>query len=188
MRLLLFVVVGSAAACATQSVQDHRIRPVASYIVEPGAVTRYAPNNSLVSATFTLKLSNAGSTSSLKTGGACLVYQKGTQDICPTGDPAQCPELPDTSRYCIGEPNIAQGHVRRTCWYKPLRSGEETSCNKQPILDMTLNVMNQTPLVSTFPATPVSWRVVTCHNVVPGGCASGKPGESTLRYGPVAQF
>ena len=72
--------------------------------------------------------------------------------------------------------------------YKPVQSGEDVACNKQPVIDLTLDVRHQTPLVAMFPARPVTWRVITCQNVVPGGCASGKTGEQIVRYGPVARF
>ena len=179
--LLLFLV-ATAACKAPVPDKSAAAAPGMRYIIHPGDVTPFGPDAAFVSGAFALNVSSDPNSGAMKTGGACLAYQSPTQARCPTGDPTQCPERPGTFRYCIRDANLA------SCWYKPVRSGEDVACNKQPVIDLTLDVRHQTPLVAMFPARPATWRVITCQNVVPGGCASGKTGEQIVRYGPVARF
>ena len=119
-----------------------------------------------------------------KSGGGCLVFQP-TDDPKPCQDASTCPLLGvGVWSYCIPGANGS------SCWVKKA----ESDCQKFPggmeenkIYDLPASSSPEgTDALPLGPSRPVAWRVVTCQNVKPGGCANatGKEGEDRVtRYG-----
>jgi hypothetical protein len=158
--------------------------PATLYVVEPGDVS--LENSQLISGSVTLKSSPSGSTS--KTGGGCLIYVSVPQAKSCTSD-SECRAGGGTG-YCASFDRSPGQQGRKACWTQPAAS----SCHKSPVaalpLDKKVPFDNGTNPYPSGVQKPIRWRVVSCQNLVAGGC--GKPNSTdqdrVYRYGEIKQF
>ena len=150
------------------------------YIVDPGPanLTSIVTNQPILYGTYTLRLDANGANS--QRGGACLLYQdSGRVNGC--------------DGYCVGLKSGWSGYCgpEKTCWYRP--GPRSTYCNMSRDVDLIIGATNQAPksgYVSALPEQPVGkagWRVLTCQNIAPGGCAETEDGPHRVyRWGTPA--
>jgi hypothetical protein len=144
------------------------------YVVKPGDVVP-GPTAQLITGSVTLTSSPSGN--SAMTGGGCLIYtsvpnHKPCDSECATG-----------GGYCANFGPGQQGPM--VCWHQPA----QVSCHKSPTeplpVGKTLPFDNPTTPYPGGVQRPIRWRVVTCQNLVPGGCAKpdGTDQDRVRRYG-----
>lgn len=186
--LLASIAIVGLAPQRTPGPGEQRQHPVHGWRIEPGKIEPIfgGPNGALsgISGSFKLVKDPNGSTS--KRGGACLVFQ-------PTDEPKACQSDSDCPKfdfadgygYCISGPGRGTGS---SCWAKK----DESYCLKSPTQDLEEGKIYTFPTsgtgVAAFPLGPsrkLAWRVVTCQNLVPFGCAGGEPGSARIEYGHV---
>jgi|SRR5215471_15969614 len=170
------------------------------YIVAPGDVVKSReidPNHPQmrITGSVTLEESPSGSDSSTaKRGGGCLIYLPPqattcTEDsICKRRINVGTVLESDQLGYCASTSN--HGHpppVPKACWYKP----EPASCFQSPTADLVVNQPHKfNPISINPPDVPgsISWRVVSCQNLVAGGCANRTLNGFVYRYGTIRKF
>ena len=172
--------------------------------VEPGAVVTGAqmlsPPKALrrpASGSFKLVADPAGAPG--RTGGACLIALQG--DACTTdadcsvnaARPSKPGNLGDArlhQGYCVPEVTIAPSGLPAlgTCWVRP--GPQSAYCRTSPLEPLAPNEVVRLPVVEgAYPkgARSTSWRVITCQNLKPGGCANAEAVDGVdrqYRYGP----
>lgn len=179
------------------------------YIVDPGAVEdavptvgldipHQLPNPKFITGSVTLRESEFGSeTVSANTGGGCLIYRIPKFREC-IGD-SWCPPLgagslssPNTVEgYCAYESDVPElimmGKVKKVCWYKP----NPDSCFRSRTDPLPLNEpkkFNQTPIHPPGTNGRIYWRVVSCQNLMVGGCANLTPNGFVYKFGNIRKF
>ena len=161
---------------------------MAQYVVEPGHVVQ-EPNSQLISGSIVFKKTPFGKPG--MTGGGCLIYT-------PVADPTPCTSNQQCTAaragdYCAPYNNGTAQPDAMVCWRQP----EQPSCHKSPMTpleDGKTYPFDQ--LTNPYPvgvSRPIKWRVVSCQNLVPGGCAGTSPVVGTapgaaLRYGDIKIF
>jgi hypothetical protein len=142
-----------------------------------------------------------------QTGGGCLIYLPKNSPTC-TEDGPRCsrpasatsnsnsPVLGETvvrreNGYCAPKSDRTPDtgsriSTERFCWYQP----KPESCHKSPSVPLPENIEvrfdSPTPVLPEDADRPVLWRVVSCQNLVPGGCGpNGTPAQKKLRYGKI---
>lgn len=162
--------------------------PATKYIVDPGPVVfENDPNHpagapTMVTGSVMLKRSPDGVDSSKATynlGGGCLVYL--AQPVQACSDQSPC-----SNGYCA---NTTGG--TKACWVQP----EPQSCNRHPDPrdplkeNEHLKFLNPTPKYPNgVSERPVFWRVVSCQNLVLGGCANPDPNGKVYRFGQIKRI
>lgn len=178
----------------TWQVQPGEVVTAAQMLSPPRALRRP------VSGAFKLVADPAGAAA--RTGAACLVALQG--DACTTdadcGAPAARPAKSKSGSsgdarlhqgYCVPEATIAADGTPAlgTCWVRP--GPQSAYCRSSPLEPLSPNEVVRLPVVEgAYPkgARSTTWRVATCQNLKPGGCANPSAVDGVdkqTRYGPV---
>lgn len=199
------------ATCMMFSLTTSMTGPYATkYIVEPGHVVKV--NNPelrfFITGSVTLKESPLGSDSdTANRGGGCLIYLTPGAKACTANTdctirlriegafsrvvPGYCAS---TSHFVppARPPHAEPPPMPMACWYKP----KPESCVRRP--DPTHNSPLQenvqlrfdhaTPIHPPDVPGPISWRVVSCQNIVDKGCRNDDPNGKVYRFGAIRRF
>jgi hypothetical protein len=159
--LLLFPVIAFAAVNVRSGAT-----PARHFTVVPIRIEPKPGDPGQIRGQFELKASPQAQ-SALLTGGACMVRQFYHAKTCTQHSDCDAAAPGGTLHgYCANAP----GAAAKSCWYKP--PGLDTvMCKKSPVAPLPKKVPLYTPWVAVGERRPVSWRIVTCQNVVAGGCA-----------------
>jgi len=171
--ILLLPTLSTAQQAAQQTAPPNALR----FIVDPGDVVP-GPSAQLITGSITLKASPSGS--SPRTGGGCLIYTS-VPNHTPCTNDSQC-QNPGIGGYCA---NFDEGQAAKVCWHQPQPA--QQSCHRSPT--EPLPVGRAVPFdhpTSPYPSgvqRPIRWRVVSCQNLVAGGCQNGTTDqERVYRY------
>ena len=163
-------------------------------LFQPGELsqtTNEPPAQSRITGTFALRADAEGSEGK-NVGGACLLFQhinpthacQTSRDCAPTSinNSGGSPNVPaDWYGYC---PPAASS----TCWFRPGPRDAYCNLGLTLALDQTMSLPTAEVHPTRFNGRPVRWRVVTCQNLVAGGCGNPNAVEGTdkrLLYGPI---
>ena len=167
--------------------------------VEPGKVNQCASSKFLICGSFTLQSDPDGL--GIKRGGGCLIFQNEIKVSCKSNSACVTRAHPAGYAYCARDkegPDIttdANKSEPKFCWYKTYKtSGDpcikyQTNLEKDVVHTAADDPRRVAPWVPKHSLPdPVRWRMVTCQNMVPGGCSQmgAVVGvDKFIRYGPI---
>lgn len=188
------------------------------FIVVPGAVelspqtVGLEPSHQIIdpiriTGSVTLKEAQDGSDAdTAQTGGGCLIYHLPGHKKCASDDECTLHPAkgnPDGSGgqsgekvfgYCAHTVNITDlnfgKNLKKRCWYKP----NPESCERRRDPSNPLPLNGRLEFTAATPIHPpgekgrISWRVVSCQNLKPRGCADLIPTGFQYRYGLITEF
>ena len=178
--MLLLTTVSMAQQTAPQTAPPTAPPNALGFIVEPGEVAP-GPNAQLITGSITLKSSRLGSRSkTATTGGGCLIYTSVPNRTPPCTKDSEC-QIPGVGGYCA---NFDEGQAAKVCWHQP--EPAQQSCHRSPTKALPLGK----PVPFDKPTTPypsgvqrpIRWRVVSCQNLVDGGCAKKDATDQDRKY------
>ena len=152
-----------------------------------------------ITGSVTLKEAQDGSDADTpKTGGGCLIYRLPEHRKCTSDDGCTIHTAkgnPDgVHGYCAYTVNITDAsfssNAKKGCWYKP----DPESCERRRDPSNPLPLNGRLEFTAATPLHPpgvkgrISWRVVSCQNLKPRGCADLIPNGFQYRYGLITEF
>lgn len=155
--------------------------------ISAGPITGGDPPGYQISGSFEGVVDPDGYTNAA-TGGACMIYQEAKKAVecqsdaeCSVGGIGYCAPKKDSK-------NPAEQSKNRTCWLIP--DPDANYCRRRVAFPEKYSLG---PFTAFPPGTgeEVSWRVLACQNLQPGGCASlnSQQGvERLYRFGPIRKI